>query len=206
MLLFVLLLPPLLPTSYPALLTELDAVVFLCGKNFLGGLDLDKNNPLRVYTTPDLTYNKKIPIDGVVRNFVFSEIATDTTIVSPCTDIEPSTTVAPEPPVRTTTTTVAPEPPAATTTEAPEPECGCYAPDEEISIENDKCVMNLGSPDVLGDWTFTFELKINSLPDGPTDPRWFLYIISGMGLFITKIYFSKIISFINIRVFYEFVR
>ena len=132
-------------------------------------LDLDKDYPLRVYTTPDLTgfHSKKFPIDGVVRNVVFTETATDTTIVSPCSDIEPPTTVAPEPPV--------------TTTAVPEPECGCYAPDEEIPIENDKCVMNLGSPDVLGDWTFTFDLKINNLPDGPTDPRWFLYIISGIG-------------------------
>lgn len=83
-------------------------------------LDLEKDYPLRVYTTPDLSYNKKFPIDGVVRNFVFTETATDTTIVSPCSEVEP-------------------------TTAAPEPECGCYAPDEEISIENDKCVMDLGS-------------------------------------------------------------
>ena len=159
-------------------------------------LELDNDYPLRVYTTPDLSYNNKFPIDGVVRNVVFTETATDATIVSPCSEIEP--TAAP--------TTAAPEPPATTTTAAPEPECGCYAPDEEIQIENDKCVMNLGSPDILGDWTFSFELKINSLPDGPTDPRWFFYIISGIGLYLTKIFFSKIISFINIRVFYEFVR
>ena len=151
-------------------------------------LDLDKDYPLRVYTTPDLTYNKKIPIDGVVRNFVFSEIATDTTIVSPCTDIEPSTTVAPEPPVRTTTTTVAPEPPAATTTEAPEPECGCYALNEEISIENDKCVLDLSTiSDVKGNWSFAFDLKINSLPTEPSDPPynsgidWYAWIVTGIG-------------------------
>ena len=124
-------------------------------------LDLEKDYPLRVYTTPDLSYNKKFPIDGVVRNFVFTETATDTTIVSPCSEVEP-------------------------TTAAPEPECGCYAPDEEISIENDKCVMDLGSfPDVTGDWSFTFDMKIDSLPDQPTDPRWFFYILSGFRLFVT---------------------
>ena len=142
-------------------------------------LDLDTDYPLRVYTTPDLTgfHSKKIPIDGVVRNVVFTETGSDTTIVSPCSEIEP-TTAAPEPP--------------ATTTAAPEPDCGCYAPDEEIPIENDKCVMNLGSPDITGDWSFTFDLKINSLPDGPTDPRWFFYILSGIGLVMTKLFFEKL--------------
>ena len=46
-----------------------------------------------------------------------------------------------------------------------ETECGCYAPDEEIKIEKDKCILNLGTfPDFDGWWKFTFELKINSLP------------------------------------------
>ena len=46
-----------------------------------------------------------------------------------------------------------------------ETECGCYAQDEEIPIENNKCVLNLGTfPDTDGFWKFTFELKINSLP------------------------------------------
>jgi len=141
-------------------------------------LDLDNDYPLRVYTTQNLIGSKKFPIDGVVRNVVFTETTTDATIVSPCSEVEP--------------TTAAPETPPATTTAAPEPECGCYAPDEEIPIENDKCVMDLGSPDILGDWTFTFDLKINNLPDGPTDPRWFLYIISGIGLIILfKNYFIQ---------------
>ena len=46
-----------------------------------------------------------------------------------------------------------------------ETECGCYAKDEEIQIEKDKCILNLGTfPDADGWWKFTFELKINSLP------------------------------------------
>ena len=46
-----------------------------------------------------------------------------------------------------------------------ETECACYAKDEEIPIENNKCVLNLGTfPDVDSFWKFTFEMKINSLP------------------------------------------
>ena len=46
-----------------------------------------------------------------------------------------------------------------------ETECECYAKDEEIPIENNKCVLNLGTfPDVDSFWKFTFEMKINSLP------------------------------------------
>jgi hypothetical protein len=82
-----------------------------------------------------------------------------------------------------TTTTASPEPPATPTiiTAPVDAECGCYAPDEEIPIENDKCVMNLGTfPDLKNNWTFTFDLKINSLPEEPTHPfnRWFLMILS----------------------------
>ena len=63
-----------------------------------------------------------------------------------------------------------------------EPVCGCYAEDEEIQIQNNQCVLYLGSfPDVAGSWSFTFDMKFNSLPTEPTDPRWFLYIISGFG-------------------------
>ncbi len=68
------------------------------------------------------------------------------------------------------------------TTPEPEPECGCYAHDEEIPIENDKCVMDFGTfPDVGGDWTFTFDFKINSLPAEPTNPQWWFYVLSGIG-------------------------
>ena len=71
-------------------------------------------------------------------------------------------------------------------TAAPELECGCYAPNEEIVIENDKCVLNLGSfPDVTGNWSFTFDLKVNSMADDPTDPQWLFYILSVIGLFMT---------------------
>ena len=44
--------------------------------------------------------------------------------------------------------------------------CGCYDEDEEIQIEKDKCVLNLGTfPDTEGWWKFEYELKINSLPE-----------------------------------------
>ena len=54
-----------------------------------------------------------------------------------------------------------------------ETECGCYAKDEEILIEKDKCILNLGTfPDTEGWWKFTYELKINSLPkEGDYDPE-----------------------------------
>ena len=67
------------------------------------------------------------------------------------------------------------------------PECGCYAQDEEILIENDKCVLDLGtSPGIGDDWTFTFDLKVNSLPTEPSRPPynsaipWYKHIISGI--------------------------
>ena len=92
-------------------------------------------------------------------------------------DCEPETTASP-------TTT----PPPTTTTAEPGPDCGCYAPDEEISIENDKCVLDLSTvSDVTGDWSFAFELKINSLPTEPSDPPynshidWFTMIVTGIG-------------------------
>ena len=89
----------------------------------------------------------------------------------------------------TTTTTTTAEPTTTTTTTAePGPDCGCYAPDEEIPIENDKCVLDLSSvSDVTGDWSFAFELKINSLPTEPSDPPynsgidWFAMIVTGNG-------------------------
>ena len=54
-----------------------------------------------------------------------------------------------------------------------ETECGCYAKDEEIPIEKDKCILNLGTfPDTEGWWKFTYDLKINSLPkEGDFDPE-----------------------------------
>ena len=54
-----------------------------------------------------------------------------------------------------------------------ETECGCYAKDEEIPIQKDQCVLNLGTfPDTEGWWKFTYELKINSLPkEGDFDPE-----------------------------------
>merc|ERR1711911_57729 len=86
----------------------------------------------------------------------------------------------------TTTTTTTAEPPTTTTTAEPGPDCGCYAPDEEIPIENDKCVLDLSSvSDVTGDWSFAFELKINSLPTEPSDPPynsgidWYVWIVTG---------------------------
>ena len=67
-----------------------------------------------------------------------------------------------------------------------EAECGCYAQDEEISTAKDKCLLHLGTfPDVAGFWKFTFELKINSLPENPVDLSengfWGVDLISGIG-------------------------
>ena len=66
-----------------------------------------------------------------------------------------------------------------------EPECGCYAKDEEILIENNKCVLDMGTfPDVDGLWSLSFEMKINSLP---ADPDWYLSILSGIDSLIYRI-------------------
>ena len=121
-------------------------------------LNLDEQYPLKVFTSADLGSSGKIPMDGVVKNFSFTDFVTTLTNACPAPP-------KPEPP--------APEPPA------PEPECGCYAIDEEIPIENGNCVLNLGSfpnsfPDV---WSFSFDLKINYVPPEPTDPRWFFSIL-----------------------------
>ena len=60
--------------------------------------------------------------------------------------------------------------------------CGSYAENEEIQIENNKCVLDLGSSqDLRGDWKFTFEFKLNSTPE--TDDRWWSDILSGIGSF-----------------------
>ena len=71
--------------------------------------------------------------------------------------------------------------PSSTAITAPEIECGCYAEDEEITISNDNCILDLGTaPDVGGTWSFTFEFKINSLPD----EKWWddrFSIMSGIG-------------------------
>ena len=114
------------------------------------------------------SYGTKTQLDGFVRNIAFTNTATDTTMRSPCTQIETT-------PVTTPVTT------PATTTVEPEPECGCYAKNEEIEIENDKCIMNLGSfLNTTEVWYFEFDFKINSLPAEQTDPRWFFYILSGI--------------------------
>ena len=76
-------------------------------------------------------------------------------------------------------------------TEEPTRECGCYDKDEEILIEsNDKCILDLGeSPGTQDSWTFSFELKVHSLPTEPTDPPfsewypWYTQIIQGMDCF-----------------------
>ena len=81
-----------------------------------------------------------------------------------------------------------------------ESECGCYAEDEEIPIENNKCVFDLSEvSDVLGDWRFTFDLKINSFPDGPIYPQyyeneWFTQIIQGLVNEFVYLYFYSLIE------------
>ena len=112
-----------------------------------------QDNPLKAYASRDVTYSEESPMDGVVRNLVFTNIDDGTSIVSPCSE---------------------PEPPA----------CGCYAEDEEIAVEEDKCVLDLGtSADTAGDWTFIFEFKAFSWPDKPrypSDPRSEHWVISGL--------------------------
>ena len=69
--------------------------------------------------------------------------------------------------------------PPSTAITAPELECGCYAENEEIAIENNKCILDLGTaPDVSGTWTLTYEFKFNSVSD---DPRNLFYMVSGIG-------------------------
>ena len=151
-------------------------------------LDLE-NYSLKVYVTRDLTYANQTPIDGIVRNVAFTNMDDGTTMQSPCT--VPAT---PNPlTIETTPETPAPES-LAPESPTPEPECGCYAIDEEISIENDKCVLNLGSfPDSFPEiWSFSFDLKINYLPPEPTDPRWFYSILEGTDLTMLTITFHLI--------------
>ena len=65
----------------------------------------------------------------------------------------------------------------------PELECGCYAEDEEIAIENNKCILDLGTaPDVTGTWSFTFETKIDSKSDKKLLNDKILSIMSGIGV------------------------
>ena len=122
-------------------------------------LEMDDKYPLKAFATADLSYSRKFPIDGVVKNLRFTN-AVGEMFTNACP--APPT---PEPP--------APEPPA------PEQECGCYAIDEEIPIENGNCILNLGSfPDSFPEvWSFSFDLKINYVPPEPTDPRWFFSIL-----------------------------
>ena len=64
-----------------------------------------------------------------------------------------------------------------TTTAAPGPQCGCYVENEEITIEKDKCVLDLGRvTDVTTTWSLTFEFKMKSLPYNTSKD-----ILSGIG-------------------------
>ena len=130
-------------------------------------LDLE-GYPLKVMATRDLTYANQTPVDGVVRNIAFTNDISGETLVSACyEESDPDESQEEIQPVQS--------------------ECGCYAEDEEIEIENNKCVFDLRSvSDVSNDWSFTFDMKINSLPDEPSDPQyndwiiWYAQIISGM--------------------------
>ena len=140
-------------------------------------LDLE-GYPLKVMATRDLTYANQTPVDGVVRNVAFTNDVSDETLVSACYEESDPEESDPE------------ESDSDESEEETQPvqsECGCYAEDEEIEIENNKCVFDLSSvTDVSNDWSFTFDMKINSLPDEPSDPQyndwiiWFAQIISGM--------------------------
>ena len=52
-------------------------------------LILDENYPVKAFATRDLTYYREgTPIDGVVRNLAFTNIATNTTVNTICDDNE----------------------------------------------------------------------------------------------------------------------
>ena len=127
-------------------------------------LDLE-GYPLKVYTTRDLTYANQTPVDGVVRNFSFTNTAVGKTMDTTCYEELDESDPEESEPVQS--------------------ECGCYAEDEEIQIEEGKCVFDMSEVStVSADWRFTFDLKINSLPDGPIFPSyygwpWFAQIIEG---------------------------
>ena len=86
-------------------------------------------------------------------------------------------------PSSTLPSSTAPPSTAPTSTAPPStaPPCGCYAENEEITISANNCILDLGTaPDVGGTWSFTFEFKINSLPD----EKWWddrFSIMSGIG-------------------------
>ena len=115
---------------------------------------------LKVYTTRDLSnFDEGTPIDGVVRNVVFTDTATDTTIQSQCS----------VPPMQSTTS-------AESVSTKP---CGCYAKDEEIQVKNAKCILDLGSiSNIQNDWELEFEAKFN---DYWTTHWWIAHIITGLG-------------------------
>ena len=144
-------------------------------------LVLEEDESLKVFASRDLTYYREgIPLDGVIRDIVFTNKDSNTTINTYCSASKPTTKPTAEPTV--SSTMFSPQ------TVPEEPVCGCYAKDEEIKIQNNQCVLYLGSfPDVAGSWSFTFDMKFNSLPTEPTDPRWFLYIISGFGYILSYI-------------------
>ena len=63
---------------------------------------------------------------------------------------------------------------------SPAKPCGCYAKDEEIRVEDNKCVLDLESmSDIVGDWKLEFEAKFESWPTGLS--YWDVQILSGIG-------------------------
>ena len=75
---------------------------------------------------------------------------------------------------------------------APTKPCGCYAKDEEIQIENDKCVLDLGSmPNITKDWKLEFEAKFESWYTNESGQRVGSQILSGIGHY-TKAFFNSV--------------
>ena len=112
---------------------------------------------------------------AVSRDTTTTASTTTTLTTTASTTTTSSTTTS----TTTTSTTTTSTTTAPTTSSTVRNKCGCYAQDEEIPIENDKCVLDLDSfPDVAGSWIFKFELKINSFP---TEPDWYAWITTGNG-------------------------
>ena len=158
----------------------------------------DMRTPLKVYTIP--RKSGIIAIDGVVRNVAFTN--TDTGIITN-TICYPEENVPEESKPEESENDPEESMPEESdndpeesmpeelenNTEESNPEeinldgsCGSYAENEEIKIENNKCVLDLGSSqDLRGDWKFTFEFKLNSMPE--TDDLWWKDILSGIDSF-----------------------
>ena len=175
------------------------AVIGLVAASTLSVLIIGLAGGLATSTTqsPASTPIFKVPTTAsTIPRTTTTSTATNLTTTTLTTTAAPTTTSTTTTTTTTTSTTTTSTVAATLSTSTVATEsCGCYDKNEEISIENGKCVLDLGSfRDVAGNWTFTFDFKINNLPAEPTDPRWDFYIISGIGRIIKNSCISKFLS------------